>query len=110
MAFTLFSTNKESTTDHDFLLKLNNSLHAMCLLYYRSMGTFAGVRRLDKVEWTPMMEQALNVIYSLAEHPEKLAENLIKKIAADMLGEDKATPDEEQESQDKENGKTNPII
>jgi len=75
------------------------------------MGTFAGVRKLEKPEWTPMMEQALNVIYFLAEHPEKIAENLIKKIAAcllDKITQDKATSEEEQGSQNKENGKQNP--
>ena len=71
------------------------------------MGTFAGVCKLDKAEWTPMMEQALNVIYFLAEHPEKVAENLIKKIAAcllDKITPDKASPEEEHGSQDKQNG------
>lgn len=66
----------------------------------------SGVRKLDKPEWTPMMEQALNVIYFLAEHPEKIAENLVKKIAACLLDkttQDKATSEEEQGSQDKEN-------
>ena len=71
------------------------------------MGTFAGVRKIDKSEWTPMMEQALNVIYFLAEHPEKIAENLIKKMAAcllDKITQDRATSEEEQGSQDKQNG------
>ena len=54
------------------------------------------------------MEQALNVIYFLAEHPETIAENLIKKIAACLL--DKTTQDTVdreagEETQDKENGK-----
>lgn len=72
------------------------------------MKTFSGVRKLDKTEWTPMMEQALNVIYFLAEHPEKIAENLVKKIAACLLDkttQDKASSEDEQGSQDKENGK-----
>ncbi|KAJ7379610.1 meiotic chromosome condensation [Desmophyllum pertusum] len=64
------------------------------------------VRKLDNPEWSPMMEQALNVIYFLAEHPETIAENLIKKIAACLL--DKTTQDnvdreEGEETQDKEN-------
>lgn len=74
------------------------------------MGTFPGVRKLDKPEWTPMMEQALNVVYFLAEHPEKIAENIIKKIAACLLDkttQDKAASEEEDGSQDKENGKKN---
>ncbi|KAJ7379614.1 meiotic chromosome condensation [Desmophyllum pertusum] len=66
----------------------------------------SGVRKLDNPEWSPMMEQALNVIYFLAEHPETIAENLIKKIAACLL--DKPTQDnvdreEGEETQDKEN-------
>lgn len=55
-----------------------------------------------------MVEQALNVVYFLAEHPEKIAENIIKKIAACLL--DKTTQDmvvteEGEGSQDTENGK-----
>lgn len=83
-------------------------LYNFCkLCVYTSMGIFSGVRKLDKPEWTPMMEQALNVIYFLAEHPEKIAEKLVKKIAACLLDkttQDKATSEEEQGSQDKENG------
>lgn len=70
--------------------------------------TFLGVRKLEKPEWTPMMEQALNVIYFLAEHPEKIAGIIIKKIAACLL--DKATQDKVDTeagngSQDNKNGK-----
>ena len=104
MAFTLFSTNGRRTAYFFFMI--------LCKLrVYTSMGTFSGVRKLDKPEWTPLMEQALNVIYFLAEHPEKIAENLVKKIAACLLDkttQDKATSEEEQGSQDKENGKKNP--
>ena len=102
MAFTLFSSNGKSTTYFLFFAILCK------LCVYTSMGTFPGVRKLDKPEWTPMMEQALNVIYFLAEHPEKIAENLVKKIAACLLDkttQDKATSEEDQGSQDKENGK-----
>ena len=32
-----------------------------------------------------MMEQALNVIYFLAEHPETIAENILQKMATCLL-------------------------
>jgi len=66
-----------------------------------------GARKLDKPDWTPMMEQALNVIYFLAEHPETIAENIIKKLAASLLDKTENSVDEEEgkESQDKDNGK-----
>lgn len=57
-----------------------------------------------------MMEQALNVIYFLAEHPERVAGIIIKKIAACLL--DKTTQDKldteaaDAGSQDNENGKS----
>ena len=51
-----------------------------------------------------MVEQSLNVIYFLAEHPEKIAESIIKKLAACLL--DKADVDTgTEQSQDKENGR-----
>ena len=76
---------------------------------YLYVVTFPGVRKLDKPEWTPMMEQALNVIYFLAEHPEKIAENIIKRIAACLLDkttQDRVATEEGETSQDNENGKT----
>ncbi|XP_015767731.1 PREDICTED: condensin complex subunit 1-like [Acropora digitifera] len=45
----------------------------------------SGVRKLNKPDWTPMMEQALNVIYFLAEHPETIAENILQKMATCLL-------------------------
>ena len=48
------------------------------------------------------MEQAITVIYILAEHPETIAEKLIKEIAACLL--DKTTQDKE-EQQNNQNGK-----
>ena len=44
-----------------------------------------GVRKLNKPDWTPMMEQALNVIYFLAEHPETIAESILQKMATCLL-------------------------
>ena len=54
-----------------------------------------------------MMEQALNVIYFLAEHPETIAESIIKKIAACLLDKPENTvdPEEETTSEREENGK-----
>lgn len=54
----------------------------------------SGVRKLDQLVWTPLMEKAITVIYVLAEHPETIAENIIKKIAACLL--DKTTQDKEE--------------
>ena len=48
------------------------------------------------------MEKAVTVIYVLAEHPETIAENIIKKIAACLL--DKTTQDKE-EPRNNQNGK-----
>lgn len=48
------------------------------------------------------MEKAITVIYVLAEHPETIAENVIKKIAACLL--DKTTQDKE-EPRNNQNGK-----
>lgn len=55
----------------------------------------SGVRKLDKLDWTPMMEQALSVVYSLAEHPETIAENIIKKMAACLLDKSDNNTDSE---------------
>lgn len=54
-----------------------------------------------------MMEQALNVIYFLAEHPETIAESIIKKIAACLLDKSENSVDAEEEttSEKGENGK-----
>lgn len=54
-----------------------------------------------------MMEQALNVIYFLAEHPETIAESIIKKIAACLLDKSENSVDAEEEttSEKRENGK-----
>ncbi|RMX45777.1 hypothetical protein pdam_00004164 [Pocillopora damicornis] len=54
----------------------------------------SGVCKLDQLVWTPLMEKAITVIYVLAEHPETIAENVIKKIAACLL--DKTTQDKEE--------------
>ena len=54
-----------------------------------------------------MVEQALNVIYFLAEHPETIADNIIKKLAACLLDKSQNHEHTEDisESQDSENGK-----
>ena len=49
-----------------------------------------------------MMEQAINVIYFLSEHPEASAENIIKRIGVCLLDK----PDDQfTESTDKDTGK-----
>ena len=59
-----------------------------------------------------MMEQALNVIYFLAEHPETIAENIIKKLASCLLDKshNHLDTDERSDSQDNENGKNATIV
>ena len=66
-----------------------------------------GVRKLNKSDWTPMMEQALNVIYFLAEHPETIAENILQKIATCLLEKSDNNTDTEDspKSPETENGK-----
>lgn len=66
-----------------------------------------GVRNLNKSDWTPMMEQALNVIYFLAEHPETIAENILQKMATCLLEKSDNNTDTEDspKSPETENGK-----
>ena len=66
-----------------------------------------GVRKLNKSDWTPMMEQALNVIYFLAEHPETIAENILQKMATCLLEKSGNNTDTEDspKSPETENGK-----
>ena len=66
-----------------------------------------GVRKLNKPDWTPMMEQALNVIYFLAEHPETIAENILQKMATCLLekSENNGDTEDSPKSRETENGK-----
>ena len=66
-----------------------------------------GVRKLNKPDWTPMMEQALNVIYFLAEHPETIAENILQKMATCLLekSDNNADTEDSPKSRETENGK-----
>ena len=41
----------------------------------------SGVDRLDQRHWVPMAEQATNVIYKLAEHPDTICSTIIKRVA-----------------------------
>ena len=54
-----------------------------------------------------MMEQALNVIYFLAEHPETIAENILQKMATCLLEKSGNNTDTEDspKSPETENGK-----
>jgi len=62
----------------------------------------SGVRKLNKPDWTPMMEQALNVIYFLAEHPETIAENILQKIATCLLEKSDSNTDTEDSPKSRE--------
>ena len=54
-----------------------------------------------------MMEQALNVIYFLAEHPETIAENILQKMATCLLekSDNIADTEDSPKSRETENGK-----
>jgi len=54
-----------------------------------------------------MMEQALNVIYFLAEHPETIAENILQKMATCLLekSDNNADTEDSPKSPETENGK-----
>ena len=38
--------------------------------------------------WVPMAEEAINVIYNLGEHPEKICDHLIKNLMEKIFGRD----------------------
>ena len=40
-----------------------------------------GIQKLEKCDWTPMAEQAINVVYFLAEHPDVICGNIVKQLA-----------------------------
>ena len=42
---------------------------------------FTGVTVLDRPHWVPMAEQAVSVIYKLAESPDEICEELLKKLS-----------------------------
>ena len=42
---------------------------------------FQGLTVLDRNDWIPMAEQAVNLIYRLAEHPDDICADIIKKQA-----------------------------
>lgn len=43
--------------------------------------SLTGVSRLELCQWIPMAEQAVCVIYRLAEHPDCICTNIIKHVA-----------------------------
>ena len=45
------------------------------------MLNFLGLTVLDRNDWIPMAEQAVNLIYRLAEHPDDICADIIKKQA-----------------------------
>lgn len=40
--------------------------------------------------WVPMAEQAINVVYNLAEHPDKICGQLIKKLIRKIFGSEES--------------------
>jgi len=55
-------------------------------LSYRHQYTFvSGMLNVEKNNWCPMAEQAINLIYRLAEHPDVICADIIKKQAAALL-------------------------
>ncbi|XP_022111340.1 condensin complex subunit 1-like isoform X2 [Acanthaster planci] len=55
-----------------------------------------GITDLQKNHWLPLAEQAINTIYRLAEHPDRVCGDIIRGLAAAVL-----TTDQSQEKTDK---------
>lgn len=49
------------------------------------MESRPGVSHLESRFWVPMAEQAVNVIYSLAEHPDAITASIIKNVAKQVV-------------------------
>ncbi|KAK2183430.1 hypothetical protein NP493_312g03002 [Ridgeia piscesae] len=64
------------------LLKLAGTHKGVRPVYYLWSG---GVVRLDQSQWIPMAEQAVCVIYRLAEHPDCICTDIIKHVAEVVL-------------------------
>lgn len=66
---------------------------------------------LDNKYWIPLMEQAINVIYKLAECPDKICGDLIKKLAMEggkMVSEREETDKEAGHKTTAEGGEMEP--
>lgn len=50
---------------------------------------FIGVQMLDNPYWIPFGEQAVNVIYKLAEHPDIICGDIIKALAKEVIKAEK---------------------
>ena len=59
---------------------------------------------MEKVHWLPLAEQAVNTIYRLAEHPDTVCGDIVKKLAAAII---KAGQSDET-TQGGEDGETQP--
>lgn len=44
-----------------------------------------GITKIDKDGWIPMAEQAVNLIYRLAEHPDLICADIIRKLAKELI-------------------------
>ena len=68
--------------------------------------SITGVTNIADRHWLPMAEQAVTVIYKLAEHPDVICGQLIKKIAnVVMAGQGAGKDGSEQEEATKTQGK-----
>ena len=59
----------------------------------------AGVTRLTDRHWLPMAEQAVVVIYKLAEHPDVICGNILKQIAALVIAQREQGTQETEQTQ-----------
>lgn len=50
----------------------------------------AGTDKLEDRHWLPLAEQAVNVVYKLAERPDTLCGNILKKVAGVVLSYERA--------------------
>ena len=71
------------------VLSASCSQGASCVRYRDDMLvtslSLSGVVRLDQCQWIPMAEQAVCVIYRLAEHPDCICTHIIKHVAEAVL-------------------------
>lgn len=55
------------------------------LLHFHVDCIVSGMLKVEKNSWCPMAEQAISLIYRLAEHPDVICADIIKKQAAALL-------------------------
>jgi condensin complex subunit 1 len=89
-----------SLDDHTLRLENTNPIFERLLEYIQ--------RPCRAVDWFGMAEQAVNTIYALAEHPDRLCSTLIKKLTQQAFARKSAAPPTPaQDAMDTENGENN---